>query len=184
MSALEEHLESTYDSELAEFSEPLEEDEAPRRFIVDDEDKANWAMRKLARLRRRQQANADLAAKERARIDEWVTEANDTLEGQAAFFESLLIEFHHGELARDEKRKTITLPTGRLESRAQQPKVIVDDVDAFIAWAKKERPEFVRLTPAIVKTAVNEAAAKDGEVLPHVTVEHPDRSFTVKPQID
>lgn len=175
MATLEEHLDQSYE---------LEEVEGAPRFIVDDEAKANWAMRKVAKVRRKQQENTALANAERARIDEWVTSENDKLEQQAAFFEGLLIEFHHAELARDEKRKTITLPTGKLESRKQQPIVEVE-TDPFLEWATKERPEFVRTKHEVDKIAVKEAAVKDGEKLPHVTVTIPvDRSFTVKPQID
>lgn len=186
MSALEEHLEQTYDVDVEEqlAREADDTDPAqPQRFVVDDEDKANWAMRKLARLRRRQAANVETANKERARIDEWVTSENDTLERQAQFFEALLIEFHLGELGRDPKRKTIKLPTGIIESRARQAQVDVD-IEAFIEWARKERPEFIRTKFEVEKAAVKEAAVKDGEVLPHVTVTPLDRSFTVKPKID
>lgn len=186
---LQEHLDNTFDIdvdqeiELQQHPEGHPELEQTQRFSVDDKGAANWAMRKLARIRKLQAENAEVAAEERRRIDEWVTRENDKLERHAQFFEGHLTDFHRRELEADPKAKTISLPTGKLESKARQPKVIIDDVDEFIAWASKERAEFVRMTPAIAKAAVNDAVLKDGEILPHVFVEKQDRSFTVKPDL-
>lgn len=151
-----------------------------QRFIVDDQDKANWALRKLAKIRAAQAEAENQARVERERIDTWLATQTGRFEQQSWFFESLLEQFHRNQLTADPSKKTIKLPAGTLRARKRPANVSIDDPDAFITWAQEHRPEFVRTKHEIERGAVKTAACKDGEVLPHITVEPGEDTYTVE----
>lgn len=152
------------------------------RFVVDTEEKANWALHKIRSALKKLGKVTEAADRERARIDEFEKHESLRHRREVQLFEAMLEDYHRRELAKDPKAKTIRLPAGELKSRKGQPKVEITDVDAFIAWAKEHRPEFVRVKTIEEpqKKAVNEAAVKDGEVLPHVEVAPAETSYSIE----
>lgn len=189
---LQDHLAEAYDVDVeeqiaiavaAENGETFHPLAAPQadRFIIDDEDKANWALRKLAKITA---ARDDVKAQARVEFDRiatWLDEQLTRADREAEFFEELLEQFHRNQLTADPRRKTINLPAGTLRARKKPPNVEIEDVDAFLEWAREERPEFVRTKYEVARTAVKDAACKDGEVLPHVAVEPEGVSYTAVP---
>lgn len=126
--------------ELAEFLDRETGLEKQEGFIVDTEQKANWALRKIKQLQEKMDANADLAAEEIARIEMWEKEVNEGLHQSILFFTRLLERYHRGVYEENPDIKTIKLPHGQLKMRAQQPKFVRDD-DKLLAWMKKEWPD-------------------------------------------
>lgn len=135
---LAEHIESALAPAEAEG------DEGRQRFFIDGPKTAEWALRKLGRLRGQMAANADLANEERRRITEWLEGENAKLQRDASFFEGLLCEWHRTVLDAEPDRKTVALPAGKLVAR-KQPDRWTFDANAFIQWAVRSgHDELVR----------------------------------------
>lgn len=163
----------------------LADSEQRERFRVDTDEKASWALRKLAHIRARKASNELIAEAERDRINAWLTAVNHPLDTDEQFFEGLLADY--GRMQRDaEGRKTVSLPYGEIKTRETKAKVIVTDADTVLAWAKTAHPEIVKVTERVGLTELAKAVVNDnltavdpatGEVVPgtaitpaHVTV--------------
>lgn len=124
-------------------------------FVVDSMEKADWAVRKIARERRRLAEAKDLAKAERARIDEWEAEQTKRCDDACAFFEDLLQNYHRRLLDDDPKAKTVRLPAGELVARKLPDSLICDGGDDSIAWAEEHAPDTV-----VVRKTVDRAKLK------------------------
>ena len=144
-------------------------------FHVDDDQKADWALRKLAVIRRKQAENQAIYDAEVARISEWLSTVNTALERDSAYFEAVLIPYALQE--RSNGRKTLVLPPGGIKTTAGQAKVEIESDEAFIAWAQKNDPALLRQKVEIDKTALkglitddNMVISTQGEIVPSVKV--------------
>ena len=163
------------------------------RFIVDDDSKADWAIRKLSAIRERMAANdaqADLIFQQ---TEAWLREVNEAEQKHAAFFESLLAEFHLSQLQEDPKKKTIKLPAGTLSAR-QSPATLSVDPDAFLIWydaahRADEFPGLVRIRREPDKPTIKQAftarddgslVTPDGEVVDGATLLEGGIRFSIK----
>lgn len=144
-----------------------------------------WLTR-LARLDRVDEQTRMLAGLRRSTVDEWEAEQLARTAVQRDWLVASLRGFHQAVLADDEKRKTITLPSGVLKARAQQPVWSFDD-DRFLAWAREHRPELVRVP--VASPAPDRAEARkvlqvvDGRVIDPTTGQVVD-GVTVTPKPD
>lgn len=200
MSSLQEHLEDAYVVDVEEqivlhekgIGPEAETDHRSARFVIDDEDKAEWGLRKLERI----QAEFDEVKRQRDeqldRIQSWFEECARTILRQQDFFEGLLTEFHRNELRRNPDRKTIKLPSGKLSSRRGQPRWNVDE-ETFVTWAEEdpERAElFIRVTRVVNRVGVKSSLhlrddgqvvdPGSGELVPGVLVDPAEVNFFVE----
>lgn len=155
-----------------DFDAPPVEDESGHRRLHDP-GQADWALRKLAAVEaKRAEVNA-LATRQveylTSLLEPWLTPILEwqaaeiaRLDGRGQFFESLLTSFHLEQLADDPRAKTIRLPHGTLTSRMGQPQWAFEDA-AFLAWAEKSAPEFVRTTAAVDKALAKKTLRTDEE---------------------
>ena len=155
----------------------FEIDEAPIReaFTVDDDAKADWALRKLRSLRRKQEQNQKLAEAEVQRVSEWLSKVNTDLENDARYFEAILTPY--ALLQRSEGRKSVVLPHGTLKTLAGRAKVEIENADEFIKWAEENDPTLLRVKKEPDKKALNELIVEEnkvistqGEIIPSVKV--------------
>lgn len=111
--------------------------QAVRRFRIEDDDMAAWAMAKVGAINAELAELAERGDAYRQRIGQWFDHAADPLKGRLHFLEGHLKDYARRERARDPKRKTVLLPTGRVSSRSgSAPTVKVADEAEVIAWAK------------------------------------------------
>jgi hypothetical protein len=160
--------------------QPIDEfeiDEAPIReaFTVDDDAKADWALRKLRSVRRKQAENQKLAETEIQRVTEWLSKVNTDLENDARYFEAILTPY--ALLQRSEGRKSVVLPHGTVKTLAGRAKVEVENADEFIKWAEENNPLLLRIKKEPDKKALAELITEDnrvisteGEIIPAVKV--------------
>ena len=155
----------------------FEIDEAPIReaFTVDDDAKADWALRKLRSLRRKQEQNQKLAEAEVQRVSEWLSKVNTDLENDARYFEAILTPY--ALLQRSEGRKSVVLPHGTLKTVAGRAKVEIENADEFVKWAEENNPLLLRIKKEPDKKALSELITEDnqvisteGEIIPAVKV--------------
>src|SRR5690606_40652549 len=75
-----EYLEAQHDGEVQEFT-------------VDDMEKANWVLRKLAELKQEKERNEEFAKQEKERIDAWLEQENSKIDRSIEFFEGHLAAY-------------------------------------------------------------------------------------------
>jgi len=151
------------------------EEPAREPFKVDDDSKADWAMRKLASIRRKQAENKDIFDREVKRVMEWLEKVNTALERDAEWFEANLRPY--ALLQRSEGRKSVILPHGTIKTTAGRAKVEIENEEAFLKWAKDSAPELLRIKTEIDKknlnaliTEENKVISTQGEIVPAVRV--------------
>jgi hypothetical protein len=144
-------------------------------FVVDDDQKADWAIRKLAVIRRKQAENKAIYDAEVIRITEWLSTVNTALDRDALYFEAVLTPY--ALLQRSEGRKTVTLPHGSLKTTAGQPRIEFNDESKFIEWAKVNDPTLLRIKTDVDKSALKVLISEEGvlistqgEIIPDVEV--------------
>lgn len=144
-------------------------------FIVDDDAKADWAMRKLAFIRRKQEENKNIHEQEVKRVTEWLQTVNTALERDAEYFEAILKPY--ALLQRSEGRKSVILPHGTIKTVAGRAKVEIESEEKLLAWAEASYPAVIRIKKDIDKRVLNELITEDnrvistdGEIIPAVRV--------------
>lgn len=155
------------------------------RFKIEDDSQATWAMRKISAAKGRMSEIQAIADAEIARIQEWAErEAREPLR-DIDYFEFILTEYATKQRA--EGRKTVSTPYGSVKSRMGQAKYVVDDTEAFLQWAKANRPEFIRVKEEPDVSAMRERVPADsavdpetGEVIPGLRVEPGSPSYKVE----
>jgi hypothetical protein len=150
---------------INEFDNPAISSISPENegFIVDNDQKADWAIRKLAVVRNKQSENKAIYDAEIIRITEWLSTVNTALERDALYFEAVLTPY--ALLQRSEGRKTVTLPHGVIKTTSGQPKVEFKDESAFIEWARSNDPTLLKIKTDIDRTAVKALITEEGVVI-------------------
>lgn len=132
-------------------------------FVVDTDQKADWAIRKLAAVRKKQTENEAIYNAEVLRITEWLSTVNTALQRDALYFEAVLRPYALTQ--RSEGRKSITLPHGTLKTTAGQPRIEFNDESKFIEWASKNEPTLLRVKTEVDKTALKALITEEGVVI-------------------
>jgi hypothetical protein len=169
-----------------------DEDPLTDRFAIADTGQADWAMRKLCRIVESSKEIEELAARQMEPIERWRKGEQARLDRERSFWEALLVEYHRGVIAEDDKAKSIRLPHGTLESRKLPDRWDFDE-EAFLAWAAANAPEYVRVKteidiPLVKKTTTvdddGSVRFKDGtgDDVPNVAVSVGERRFAVSPE--
>lgn len=146
-------------------------DETERRWQVDDERSAEWALLKIRQARqtarRRNAASVELIGEYQRAIDDLqaVIDANDQrAQHTADHFEALLKDWHRRVLAEDPKAISIKLGAGMLKSRAGRDTVEVDDEEAVAEIASAESLDFGEFVPKVNRTKLLSWIKKTGNV--------------------
>ena len=152
------------------------------RFTVDNDRKATWAVRKLTMYQQRIVQAQQIADDEMARIQEWLDRQLNRDANDIAYFEALLTRYALAQRS-DHDRKSVDTPYGIVKTRVGQPKYTVFDAEAFFAWARSSRPDFIRVKEDVDLAALKGASTlentptlglvavtDDGEIVPGVQV--------------
>lgn len=173
---------------LHEFLDQEEQIE-DERFKVTDDEKANWALRKVKQFEDRKKENFALAEAEISKVEEWLEIVNADIQNSIEYFQSLLAEYAFNLKKQDPKMKTVKLPNGNLSFRKQQPQWNLDDETVLQALKKSNRTDLIKVTEkpmlADIKKVfvVVEGKAVDpdtGEVVEGITIEERQEKFGVK----
>ena len=161
-------------------------------------DEADWQLRKLGRLNRRIAENEEFAARRIAEVKAWLERENGKLAATAAWYHQNLRNFHEQVLADDPARKTISLPGGVLKARKHPDRWDVD-AEVFLAWAKENAPQLVRVKEEPAKAELKKFATVSihhddettitafdpttGEEIPGVSIEPGGVAFVVDTEV-
>ena len=145
----------------------------PQRFAVTDEASANWVVRRIV-----------AAPAYALRVKGWADAENRRARREEAFFlKRFGIELDAWltqELAaRQSRQKSINLPAGRVGRRKVADKLVIDDEQALLDWARVHLPEAVKAVETFRKSAVNDLFLTTGELPPGVQIEPAHETLTI-----
>ena len=159
-----------------------------KSFVVDDENKANWALRKIKQYKDKIEQNNALAQAEIDKIEQWLTEVNEQAQSSIDYFQSLLVEYAIKKREEDHNFKTLKLPNGRIGFRKSQPKWVYDNDKVIETLEKANLTDFIRVkkepSKADIKKAFDVVGDKvinpdTGEVIEGITIEAQEDKFNV-----
>ena len=135
-----------------------------RTFVINDEDGALWAMRKLAVSQRRIDTITRQAKDESLRIELWVDQAIRSDEVTVLYFTEVLSSYML-RLRALNGQKSLLLPDGEIKSRETPSRAVVEDLDVFLKWAKDSgHSEFIRLKEEADLNEIKAQGTASGEV--------------------
>lgn len=166
---------SVPDQQEGSVPEPQDHPEVPEAFAVVDEDTANWVVRKITGCDDEEKRIEEFAQKEIARV-------RREREFFLFRFGRQLEDWAKSEIAKLKgRRKTIRLPNGTLSFRQEGPKLVIDDEQVVILWAKGECPDAVQVSERLLKTPLNSHFEKTGELPPvGVHIEPVREKFSIR----
>jgi hypothetical protein len=130
----------------------------PKRFCIDSENAANWLVRKVVAAR-----NYGVAVK--AYSEKELRRASREEEVLLFLFSRQAEEWARVEIERlGGRRKSIILPAGSMCLRHEKTKLIVDDEQAVIAWARSRVPQAIQTAEKLLKSVLNIYFESTGEL--------------------
>lgn len=175
----------------------LHEPDDRAAFVIDNDRKAAWAMRKLrAALAEAERIRLE-AANELDAITRWRDDALRGPQHDVEFFRALLVGYRHElELANPDLPKTYPVPGGKLIRRKGRTRVEITDEAAFVAWALDNDRDALKVTPLKSRLTAkgsgyievppdtdgpSRLAAPTGEVVPAVELVAGDDTYDAVP---
>lgn len=166
------------------------------KFIVDDDNKANWTLRKIKKIKKKQEENKELAEqqiyeiqKEIHEIEQWRDSENDKLESDVEYFESLLQNYATKLKEENPELKTHKLPFGKLQFRKKPDKWRYDDSKLLESVKKMELQDVIKIKESVNKNKLKKSSKvvegkvinpDTGEVIEGVVIESVPEQFEVK----
>jgi len=141
-------------------------DTGENRFALSNDDEALWAMRSLAQAQRRIDEVKRQAQIELDRINRWVQLNTEQNSNTVEYFENLLKDYLVAVRENEaDGRKSLDFPDGSIASRITQPKVAVEDAEAFLAWAEVNHPEWIRVKREADVSTIKKVVDFDGDAV-------------------
>lgn len=157
-------------------------------FKVEDDQAANWALRKISQMKKKIEANNQLAVSEIEKIEEWNKAENEKSQQSIDYFQGLLAEYALKKKENDPDFKTLKLPNGKLTFRKQQPEWKLDDSKVIESLKNAGEDDLIKVTekPKLAEIKKKFKASKGkainpdtGEVIEGITVEDRPEKFGV-----
>jgi hypothetical protein len=146
----------------------------PQKFEITDEKSANWLVRRVQDARQYSLRVKEWAEQEKRRAEREETVLLFLYGRQLEAWVRCGIEKLGG------RRKSLCLPSGTLQFRHENTKLIVDDEAAVIMWARHNLPAAIKVTETVTKTPLNEHFAQTGEVPDGMHVEAARERFSIR----
>ena len=142
----------------APFDGDHDDPEISEAFAVQDDNSANWVIKKIIESREYAKRCADWCEREQTR-------AKREEEFFLFRFGQQLLDYTRLKIASaGGRRKSVSLPAGTVGFRSEPEKLAIDDEQAVICWAKKHNPALVTIVEKLSKSALNEHLEKTGEI--------------------
>ena len=171
---LVEHRRDREAADLDEFMADL----GPLEDAVVDPLLAERMVRRVVRLRRQLDTDADVAKAEQARIADWYTTRAEATEKATEYLVACLRGYHETRLADDPKAKSIHLPSGTLKARRSPDRV---EVDVTVFLAAEPGAEWVRVKTEPDKPVILQHVKQTGELPAGVTLVPGEVRYTIEP---
>jgi len=153
--------------------EALTEDELPepaQRWRIDGTGSAAWAMAHVVSAEAQLEALTAQAVEWYARIDAWLAHESAQPRATVAFFGAHLERFALDAREADPRKKSVTLPGGKVQTREAKPRAVVTDEEEALAWALNHAPEAIRTVEKLRLEALRQRlTVREMETLAWVT---------------
>ena len=172
-----------------------QEESKSEGFVIDNKGKANWALRKIRHLKKKQSENDKLADSEISKlkyeineVKDWLNSENDSLQKSIDYFKNLLKGYALSIKEEDPEFKTMKLPFGELQFRKRRDKWNYDE-KKLLEFAKDNIQTSVKVVEKVdkrklkklVKKVGNKVIIKDtGEIVEGISIEERNEKFKVK----
>ncbi|WP_096435940.1 host-nuclease inhibitor Gam family protein [Alteribacter populi] len=178
-------------NDLPNLHEYLDQEEGVNqdRFTVDNDEKANWVLRKMKQIEDKRMEDLALAQAEIDKIESWMEQVNKQADNNRDYFQSMLAQYAFNKRMEDPKFKTLKLPNGKLAFRKQQPKWNYDNDKVVQALKEAGYEDLIKVKEDPIKAEVKKKFAvhddkvidpDTGEVLEGVSIEYRDDAFKVE----
>jgi phage host-nuclease inhibitor protein Gam len=143
------------------------------RFHVLDAESANFVIRKILEARRYGERAEAFAAAEmrRAQREEHFFWAR---------FGGELEAWAKEQIAREFRRKSLSLPSGTLGFRTEPQRLTVQDEARVLAWCRSSLPRAVKTAHSVLKSEITDYIKSSGELPPGVEITGGGERFYVK----
>ena len=172
----------------------IEQEAQSDRFVIDNLDKLDWAIRKVAAIEKDAEQKIECAKRQILRLQEYIRRVNEDTEKNTAWFKAMMEPFVK-TLLEGGKRKSFDTPSGTVGFRAQEPEFEKND-DKLVAWLEENgKRKFVRVKKQTDWTEFKKqlvdvmedgtCVTQDGELIPTEVIKaipRPDKLY-VKPVV-
>src|SRR5690554_5096680 len=150
------------------------------RFVVDNEEKANWALRKIAEHEQKIKDAIDFATQEISKIESWLNQIKEERQNKIDHLQSMLAEYAMKQREKDPSFKSMKLPNGSFGFRKQQVRWNYDDKQLLESLKEKGMTDFIKVEYKVNKRDLKRALKvannkvinpETGEVVEGVTIE-------------
>lgn len=163
-------------------------------FVIDSDDRANWALGKIAQYQKAIQEANDFYADQKSKLDEWLEEATRENKSQIEYFESMLLPYADKKLDGSKKR-SFKLPKGTIGFRKGTVKYFMDGQtisgsdEKLTKWAKLNAPDYIKvkestdwaeLKKELVVSKSGKVLASDGQIIPGMEATQSPDTFYAK----
>lgn len=133
---------------VAEHSDTGRTDWRPSSVMV-----AEWTARRLVEARALIEQKAEERAAWVAQIDEWFSSVTGEAQSIVAFAEAAL-KAHALRYREETNRATLKLPSLSVRTKSNPGRIVVEDAEVFIEWAKVSDPDALRVTYAPIADVI------------------------------
>lgn len=124
------------------------------RFVIDSEEKADWALRKIKEAENKIEEIEEFAEHQIRQIENWKAKQTGKHHESIDYFQSLLAEYLNNKRKEDPEIKSITLPTGNVGFRKRQPKWIYNDEVLLESLESENMNDLIRVKKEINKKTI------------------------------
>jgi len=146
----------------------FQESHAPSKepFTVDTLDKANWTARKILQAEERIQRRMAMAEEYKARIDDWLAQANKEDAESVDFLTNLMRPFVEDEVKR-QRSKTVRLLGVNASLRKLPEKIELTNPEMALNFCELHHPEALIVRKELAKSELKKLF-QNGELIPGV----------------
>ena len=156
-------------------------DSATENFIIDDPNKASWAVAKILESEARIAQRAQLAKDFKSRIDAWLLSANQQDEDSISYLSFLLEPYVKNEISKLHNSKTLSLPTGLASIRKLPDRLDILDYTEALSYCEAHYPEAIIIKKELDKSYLKDLILKQAEPIPGISAELGTDRLYVKP---
>ena len=167
--------------------ENLKGKEQEDKFIIDDDNKADWALQKIKEHKETIKEKEQLAEQRINQIETWLEEETEKIENEIENLRYMLYEYAEQLKEENPDLKTHSLPFGKLKFRKQRAKWRYKD--ELLDYAEKNIPDVIKTKKQVNKRELKKKCEvvngkvinkETGEVIEGVEIEERGEKFDIK----
>ncbi|QTY16912.1 host-nuclease inhibitor Gam family protein [Virgibacillus pantothenticus] len=176
-------------NEFAEKFNEFQENQEQQPFVIDDDSKADWALRKIKLAQAKKEELSNFVQSEMDKLEAYQAQEQKKLDDDIDRLQGMLSTYALQKRENDPKFKSQSLPNGRIRFVKQQPKYHYEDDMLLESLKKLERSDLIKVKEAPNKEALKKEFIphdgklidpETGEVLEGVTIEEREETFKVE----